>query len=212
MSKKDLLVDLKIMDFIDRVASKTPSPGGGSVAALSGALGAGLIAMVCQLTIDKKNYEVVNEEMKKILKDVIEIKKKLLNLVDEDANAYNDVVTAFKLPKKTDNEKKIRDEAIQKSLKNAATVPLNCAKECQKILKHSKIVAEKGNVNAITDSGVAATMANSGVFGAALNVKINLFSIKDKEFNKEKEEELNDILLSSKNIIVEILNNPFQNP
>ena len=125
-------------------------------------------------------------------------------MVDKDANVYNGVVKAFKLPKHSDEEKKIREQAIQNALKKAADVPLECTNICHKVMQNAKTVAEKGNVNAITDSGVAAAMANSGIFGAALNVKINLFSIKDEEFKKKKEEELKDILSKSKHTINEI--------
>lgn len=201
---ENLLVERKITEFIDEVASKNPAPGGGSVAALSGALGASLVAMVCQLTVGKEKYKDVNEEIKKILEQSKEHQNKLLALVDEDAKVYEGVVEAFKLPKSTDEEIKTRDDAIQNALKKAASVPLECANECHKIMDFAKFVAEKGNVNAITDSGVAAAMANSGIFGAALNVKINLFSIKDETFKKEKEEELNRILLASKDTINEI--------
>lgn len=201
---EELLVDMKIAEFVDAIASKTPSPGGGSVAALSGALSAGLVSMVCQLTIDKKGYEDVNEEMKKILKEARELQKELLNLVDEDAKVYYKVVDAFKLPKNTEEERNIRSKEIQEALKKAAAIPLNCAKNCQKVMELAKFLTKRGNVNAISDSGVAAAMANSGIFGAALNVKINLISINDENFKKEKEEELNKILTSSKDTINEI--------
>jgi glutamate formiminotransferase/formiminotetrahydrofolate cyclodeaminase len=176
------LASMKIKDFLSELASKSPAPGGGSVAALSGALGAALTSMVANLTIGKEKYMEVESDMKKVLKKSEILRKKLTDLIDEDTEAFNDVIAAFKMPKETDDQKSKRSNAIQEGYKTASKIPLETAKTCMQILDVAKIVAEKGNKNSITDAGVSALMARSGVESAILNVKINLGSIKDKSF------------------------------
>jgi glutamate formiminotransferase/formiminotetrahydrofolate cyclodeaminase len=204
------LVSMSVKGFLSELASSSPAPGGGSIAALSGALGAALSSMVCNLTIGKEKYQGVQGEIKDALKKCESLRKKLTDLIDEDTQAFSDVIKAFKMPKEKEKQKEARSKAIQEGYKTAAKVPLETAKTCEKILDVAKVVAEKGNVNSITDAAVSALMAKSGVEGAILNVKINLGSIKDESFVKKMSSEL-DIL--SKNArsktdeILKIVNN-----
>ena len=187
------LASMKINSFISEIASNSPAPGGGSVAALSGSLGAALSSMVCNLTIGKEKYLEVQDEIKKTLKQSEKIRKKLEDLIDKDTEAFIDVIKGFKMPKDTEEQKKKRSEAIQKGYKSAAKVPLETAKTCFEIFDIAKLVAEKGNVNSITDAAVSALMAQAGVKGAILNVKINLGSIKDEVFVKKLSKELDTL-------------------
>lgn len=174
-----------LMDFIEEVASKRPVPGGGSVAASSGATSAALLSMVCGLTIGKRKYQEVEEELKEVLQKVGKIKEELKELVVKDAESYQRVMDARKLTRHTEIEEKRRDAAIQEATKQAASIPLKVMEKSLEILKLSKTVAEKGNVNAVSDAGVAALMAKAAVLGAGYNVKINLGSIEDESFAEQ---------------------------
>jgi glutamate formiminotransferase/formiminotetrahydrofolate cyclodeaminase len=187
------LVSMQIKDFLSELASNSPAPGGGSVAALGGALGAALTSMVCNLTVGKKKYEGVEKDIKEVLKNSEKIRKKLTKLIDEDTEAFNDVIKAFKMPKDSEKQKQARSKAIQEGYKTAARVPLKTAKICEEVFELAKVVAEKGNQNSITDSAVSALMAQSGVKSAILNVKINLGSIKDESFVKKISSELDKL-------------------
>ena len=199
------LASMKINSFLSELASSSPAPGGGSVAALSGGLGAALTSMVCNLTIGKEKYADVQDDIKKTLKQSEKLRKKLIELIDEDTNAFNNVMKAFKMPKETEEQKKKRSKAIQEGYKTAAQVPLDTAKACLQILDTAKTVAEIGNVKSITDAAVSAIMARSGVESAILNVKINLGSIKDEDFVKKISNELENILKNVSNKTQEIL-------
>jgi len=182
VEEKGSLASMKIDRFLSELSSSSPAPGGGSVAALSGSLGAALSSMVCNLTLGKDKYLDVQDEIKQVLEKSEKLKKKLIKLIDEDTNAFNDVIKAFKMPKDLDIQKEKRKKAIQEGYKKAAKVPLETAKLCEEIIDLSLIVAQKGNKNSITDSAVSALMAQAGVESAILNVKINLGSIKDIKF------------------------------
>ncbi len=213
IEEKGSLASMKIYKFLDELASSSPAPGGGSVAALSGGIGAALSSMVCNLTLGKEKYSNVEEEIKSVLKECEKIRKKLTELIDEDTKAFNDVIKAFKMPKETDAEKKKRTKFIQEGYKKAADIPLKTAFECYKIFDIAKIVAEKGNINSVTDAAVSAIMARSGVNSAVLNVKINLGSIKDKKFvskTNEKIKDLEDKTDSKSKEILKIVNKKIQ--
>jgi len=187
------LISMKINTFLNELASSSPAPGGGSVAALAGSLGTALSSMVCNLTIGKEKYADVQDEIKNVLKNSEKLRKKLTKLIDEDTEAFNDVIKAFKMPKDTEEQKNRRSKSIQEGYKTAANVPLETAKTCKKILDVALVVAEKGNKNSITDAAVSALMAKAGVQSAILNVKINLGSIKDEKFVKQISTELEEI-------------------
>ncbi|MBI4417345.1 MAG: cyclodeaminase/cyclohydrolase family protein [Ignavibacteriales bacterium] len=171
-----------ISDFIDNVASDSPAPGGGSVSALAAALGAGLTSMVCRLTIGKKKYEDVQADMIDILGQADELRARLTSLIDQDTEAFNGVMRAFGMPRGTDEEKQKRSEAIQDATKEATLIPLEVMKLSEKALVLAKEVAEEGNVNSISDAGVAGLMLKAACEGAALNVRINLATLKDGVF------------------------------
>ncbi|NLY66001.1 MAG: cyclodeaminase/cyclohydrolase family protein [Tissierellia bacterium] len=189
-----MFIEKSLKEYIDSVASKEPTPGGGSVAALAGSLGAALTAMVGCLTIGRKIYEELDEEVKEVMdknfKELYNSIERLNGIVDEDTKAFDKVMEALKMPKETEEEKKARSEAIQEGYKVALEVPLRCAEECYQVLKLSRVFADHGNVNAITDVGVGALLAAAAVESAILNVKINLKSIKDAEFKKKIEERI----------------------
>ena len=180
-----MLTNQKISAFLEKTASGTPVPGGGSVSALSAALGAGLAEMVANLTIAKKGYEAVEHEMKEIAEALQFLRKKLVAEVDNDANAYRDVLAAFKLPKNTEQEKEQRAEAIQGAMKNAARIPLGVAYDALQVMDLAEKAIRNGNRNAVSDGAVGTMMARTAVLGALYNVKINLASVKDKAFVEE---------------------------
>lgn len=177
-----MLKDLKITEFIDKTAGSDPVPGGGSISALCGAISGALTQMVAQLTIGKKKYADVEEEMKLIAQKAEGLLNELILDIDRDSDAYNMVFDAFKLPKETDEEKAKRSDAIQEATKHAALVPMEVAKKTFSLLPLIQAVVEKGNQNAITDGCVAMMCARTAVLGALLNVRINLGSLKDEAF------------------------------
>ena len=167
---------------MERTASSAPVPGGGSIAALSAAASASLSEMVANLTIGRKGFEAIEDEMKEIAKDAFNYREKLVQDIDRDSDAFNDVVSAYKLPKDTEQDRRNRNRAIQEGLKNAALVPLGVAKDAFKLMELAKRLVESANKTAVTDAAVAAIMARSAVLSALYNVKINLVSITDKAF------------------------------
>lgn len=177
-----MLIDKTVSGFLDEVASNSAAPGGGSVAALAGALGAGLTAMVCRLTIGKKKYAEVEAEMQEVLGKVEELRAHFTELIEKDTEAFQAVMKAFSLPKETDEQKEARSSAIQEATKSAALVPLQVMELCERTLPLTQIVATKGNVNSLSDAGVAASMLYAACVGAALNVRINLSTIQDDTF------------------------------
>jgi len=178
------LADLSIKEFLAKTASGSPVPGGGSIAALSAAIAAGLSEMVANLTIGKKGYEATEKQMKIIKKAAADYRNKLIKDIDRDSDSYNDVLEAFKLPKGNKQEENNRKQAIQDAFKNASLVPLGVAKNAFKVIELAEKVVKHGNKNAVTDGAVAVMMARTAVLSALYNVKINLPSIKDKDFVK----------------------------
>lgn len=200
-----MLKDLTIKEFLEQLASKDPVPGGGSVAALSSGLSVALIQMVANLTIDKKGYENVNEEMKNIKEEVVPKINEFMELIDKDANSFDSVIKAFRLPKETDTDKIVRKKAIQDGMKYAAKVPLEVAEETAKLFPLIEVVVEKGNKNAITDGLVAAMMARTAIKSALYNVKINLDSIKDEEFVNDYSKKVEILENEADSIVNQIL-------
>lgn len=188
-----MLTNQKITDFLEKTASGTPVPGGGSVSALSAALGAGLTEMVANLTVGKKGYEAVEGEMTETAETIRNLREKLVTEVDKDSSAYQDVLAAFKLPKDTQEEKERRAEAIQDAMKNAARVPLGVAYEALQVMDLAEKVIKNGNRNAASDGAVGTMMARTAVLGALFNVKINLASVKDKLFVEEMTQQVNQL-------------------
>ena len=188
-----MLVDRSVRDFLGQLASRAPVPGGGSVAALSAGLASALTEMVANLTVGRKGFEEVEEEMKQITQKASEYREKFLKDIDKDAEAFNKVMDAFKLPKNTPEEIDKRRQVIQEEFKNAALVPLEIAKDVLKLMESISKIVEKGNKNAISDGAVAAMMARSAILGALYNVKINLQSIKNENFVREIFQQVKEI-------------------
>jgi methenyltetrahydrofolate cyclohydrolase len=200
-----MLTKKSVEEFLNELASNSPAPGGGSVAALAGALGSALTAMVCNLTIGKKKYASVEDEIKKVLEQIEPLRKKFILLIDKDTDTFNKVMEAYGLPKDSDEQKALRSAAIQSATKEATLVPLEVMKHCVDALALAKTIAEKGNANSITDAGVGALMLHAAVEGAALNVKINLTGIMDAEFVGWKREEVDSVLRTVRKTTDEIL-------
>ena len=199
-----MFINNSLKEFIDVVASDNPTPGGGSVSALAGSLGGALTNMVGTLTIDKKVWEELSDEVKVEMKQAFDEMTEKINslskIVDEDSTAFDDVMAAFKMPKETDEEKKARSNAIQEGYKHALEVPLRCAEECFRVLELQEVFANYGNVNAITDVGVGTLLAYTGLEGALFNVTINLLSVKDVEYKKEMESRVSVLLKDGKRL------------
>jgi len=170
-----------IKDFIEAVASSAPAPGGGSVSACVGSLSAALAGMVCRLTVGKKKYADVKDELTTVMIRADELKEQLYKLVSDDAKAFDEVMASFKMPKKTEEEIAARDEAIQKATIKATQVPLQVMESAYEAIKLAQIVANKGNVNSLSDAGVSALSGRTAVMGAYMNVRINLPGIEDKD-------------------------------
>jgi formiminotetrahydrofolate cyclodeaminase len=188
------VVKMNIKMFLDELASNSPAPGGGSVAALSGALGAALSSMVCHLTIGKQGYEPVQDEILEMLHKSEELRKHLTDLIDKDTEAFNEVITAMNLPKETEEQKHQRQQVMQTALKHAADVPMETARTCVQVMDIARVIAEKGNKNSISDAAVSVLMAQAGVQAAMLNVRINLSSIKDTDYVQKISTELHELL------------------
>lgn len=188
-----MLVDLTVKDFLGKVAGSDPVPGGGSIAALHGALASALAGMVAGLTIGKKGYEAHEELMQHIRCLVIKRQELFVADIDRDSEAYNRVFDCFKLPKATDEEKAARSAAIQEATKFAALVPMQVARNAYELMPLIADIASLGNRNAVTDACVAMMSARSAVLGALMNVRINLSSIKDNAFVEELQAEADDI-------------------
>ena len=176
-----MLADLTVKDFLDKVAGNDPVPGGGSIAALGGALASALATMVTRLTIGK-GYEASEEVMQHAQTLTTRFQKEFIALIDKDSEAYDEVFACFKLPKATDEEKAVRSAAIQEATRHAALIPMEVARKALEVMPVIADIARLGNRNAITDACVAMMAARSAVLGALLNVRINLGVLKDKEF------------------------------
>lgn len=176
------LTDLTVKGFLDTTAGKDPVPGGGSISALCGSIAAALTEMVAGLTIGKKKYAEVEEQMKQLAERVQQIRQQLILDVDRDSEAYNVVFAAFQMPKETDEEKAARSAQIQEATKIAANVPMEVARRVYSLLSDIEEVVSNGNQNAVTDGCVAMMSARNAIIGALFNVRINLTSIKDEQF------------------------------
>lgn len=185
-----MLKEMNLKTFLDTTASNEPVPGGGSVAALAGALAASLSAMVANLTLGKKNYESVQGEMQSLFERMDLLKDALLEDIDRDAASFDQVMACFKMPKETDEEKKKRSQKMQEAFRLACQVPLEVAKKALSIMDEAEYVVVHGNKNAVTDGAVSAMMARTACLSALYNVKINLSSLKDEEEKRNFQKEV----------------------
>jgi formiminotetrahydrofolate cyclodeaminase len=182
------MLNLRLSQFLEDLASEKPTPGGGSASALAGALGAALVAMVCRLTIGRKSYAEVEGQMREILSRAEALRHDLVGLAEEDARAYEAVAAALALPRSSADEKAVRRAVLQRALLGASEVPLRTAEACREVLRLAVPVARRGNRNAVSDAGGAALLAAAGLRGALLNVSINLASLEDPGVKASLEE------------------------
>jgi formiminotetrahydrofolate cyclodeaminase len=194
-----------VQEFLDELASSSPAPGGGSVAALAGALGAALTAMVCNLTIGKKKYAGAEAEMRSVLAEAEALRARCTALVDLDTEAFTKVMEAFGLPKENEAQKALRQAAVTAATKEATLVPLEVMKHCIDGLALAQRVAARGNANSVSDAGVSALMLHAACEGAALNVRINLQGLSDTEFVAWKTDEVESVLKTSRMMVEEAM-------
>ena len=180
--------------YLDELASEAPAPGGGSVAALVGALGAALVSMVTNLTLGKEKFASVQDSVSEIKKGSERLRGKLEELVTLDATVYGAVAAAMKLPRDTEAQKKDREQVLQAALIKAAEVPLRVAETALEVARLCLPAAEKGNPHAVSDAGVAAILADAAAQSAALNVKINLAWISAEDFKRDAWAKIEDVL------------------
>ncbi len=183
-----------IEDFLEKLASPSPAPGGGAASAFVSIVGASLISMVSQLTIGKKNYAQYDEEMKGILEKERQIEKDLRSLIDEDEKAFNAIMEALKMPKETEEQKRLRDERLQAALRTGIEVPWDIAKKSYELLTLVEPLADHGNKNAVTDAGSAALFLQAAIKAALYNVRINLKMVKDEEYAADQRMKMNVFL------------------
>lgn len=194
-----------LQTYLDDAASGKPAPGGGSVSACVGALGAALVSMVCNLTIGKEKFAAVEDQVKDLVKQANHVRARLEKLLQDDTVAYNGVIAAYRLPKETDEEKATRHKAVQDGLIVAADVPLNICRETVEVARLSKVAAEIGNPGAVTDAGIGAILAEAAAQGGALNVAINLGSIDDQAYVAAARAEMDTILKETADLRAEVL-------
>lgn len=188
------LASLSVRNFVELVGARTSAPGGGSVSALIASLGAALGAMVGWMSYGNKKFEHLDGTMRKLIPPLHEKMKQLIPLIDADTNAFNDYMTAMKLPKKTAEEQKIRKEKMQEGLKKAVTVPLSVMRISDSCWEWMIQMAKHGNISSKSDLEVGAKSLETGIWGAFKNVEINLPTIEDEKFKKEILDEAGIIL------------------
>lgn len=186
--------DQPLQQFLNELASKAATPGGGSAAAVMGAQSAALTSMVCNLTLGKPKYAEVEADMQALLEKSEALRSQLTELIKADVDSFNQLMAAYGLPKDTEAQQAARGDAIQQALSAATEVPLQCAAACRLAIEHSRIAAEKGNTGVISDAGAAVMAGYGGLKTAALNVYINTGSLKDKTYATAKLAELTEIL------------------
>jgi formiminotetrahydrofolate cyclodeaminase len=186
--------DTEVEAFLHALASNSATPGGGSAAAIIGAMGVALVSMICNLTIGKKKYAEVETELKDVLAKADVLRHKLTGMIEDDVQAFDAVMAAYGMAKETDADKAARGEAIQAALKQATDVPMRCCHAAREVIDLAAIAADKGNLNVISDAGVGALAAYAALRSAALNVFTNAKMITDWTFAEAKLKEVNELL------------------
>jgi formiminotetrahydrofolate cyclodeaminase len=189
-----MYIDKPLRHFMDKLASKSPEPGGGSVAALTGALGAALVSMVANLTLGKEKYKDVQQQVEELLKESEQVRAEMQDLLQKDTEAFGALGDVYKMPRTTDAEKAARTAKMQEVLKKACQVPFEIGVKALDVAKLAQRAAEIGNTAAVSDAGVAVLLAQACAQSAALNVKINVNSIKDEAYNKTTWSRMQDVL------------------
>jgi methenyltetrahydrofolate cyclohydrolase len=200
-----MLTGNSITGFLAELKSDSPAPGGGSAAALVGAIGAALGIMVGNLTMHNEKYESVHEESRKLALDLEACLIALEKYIDEDTAAFTGVMKAYKLPKSTEDEKQMRSQAIQEALKAASKLPFEVAHDCLHVLELSEKMLSIGNANAASDAAVAGRMAQAAMWSAIYNVRINLGSIKDRDFVTNLTGKIEDIVARSELLMAQLV-------
>ena len=177
-----MITQSSLQSFLDELASGAPTPGGGSAAAIMGAMGAALLSMVCTVTTAKKGHEAVAAELNAVRDESEQLRARLTAMVAEDIAAFDGLMAAYRLPKASDAEKSQRTEAIQSNLRAATETPLACARACAEVVALSRRVGEKGYAGVISDAGVGVRAADSALRSAALNVFVNAPALKDRAY------------------------------
>jgi formiminotetrahydrofolate cyclodeaminase len=190
------ITDDSIDDFLDGLASRDPTPGGGSAAAIMGAMGAALVSMVCNVSFGKKGCDSAEPELREVCAQSEALRVRLTGMVAQDVSAFDELMCAYKLPKDTDEQKGLRSQAIQSSLKRATEVPLACARDCAEVIRLSRRAGEHGYLGVISDAGVGVSAAYAAARSAALNVYINAPALKDRAFAERALAELDGIMTS----------------
>ena len=198
------LDQLSVREFITELSSGNPTPGGGSVAALCGALGAALSGMVANLTVDRERYEQTRKSMEEAKKTAANLSARFLELMQEDSDTYQRVMAAFELPKETDDQKASRQAAIEEAMKKAALVPLDTLRASEELIRVARDAVKGGNPNAITDAAAAVQLANTTAVVASYNVQINISRIEDQAFVAKCEKEVTDILERQEALISDV--------
>jgi glutamate formiminotransferase/formiminotetrahydrofolate cyclodeaminase len=188
------LVNQNVTDFVDEVSRDTPAPGGGSISALAGALGVSLASMVTNLSVGKGEFDPKYEKLCKMAEEAQSLKDELVQAVDADTDAFNEVLEAMRMPKDTEEQNRVRDAAIREGYKSAARVPLRTSELSNQVLKICLEAARIGNEPVMSDAGVGALMAFAGVQGAIYNVRINLPQTEDSEFVSDMTGKLDKLL------------------
>jgi methenyltetrahydrofolate cyclohydrolase len=194
LKEETVYIDQPLRHFMDKLASKSPEPGGGSVAALTGAMGAALVSMVSNLTLGKEKYKDVQQQIETLLKESEKLRMEMQDLIQKDTEAYGALSNVYKMPKNTDEEKAARTIKMQEALKKACQVPSEIGLKSLEVAKLAERAANVGNVAAVSDAGVAVLLAQACAQSAALNVKINVNSIKDDTFNKNTWTQMQNVL------------------
>jgi formiminotetrahydrofolate cyclodeaminase len=189
-----VIIELSVEAFLDDLASAAPTPGGGSAAAIIGAMGAALLSMVCNVTLGKKGQEAVEADMTAVRDESERLRSQLTAMVADDIAAFGGLMAAYRLPKNNDEEKSRRAEAIQANLRAATETPLACARACAQVVVLARRAAEKGFAGVVSDAGVGVLAANSALRSAALNVYINAPSLKDRSFASAASAEIETLL------------------
>ncbi|MCY4155702.1 MAG: cyclodeaminase/cyclohydrolase family protein [Gammaproteobacteria bacterium] len=189
-----MFTEQQLQTFLDQLASRSSTPGGGSAAAIMGAMGAALLSMVANLTAGKKNYAHVDAQMREFLVRSEALRAEVTGMVQADVEVFDRVMAAYGMSKETEAAQATRSAAIQAALKEATDVPLACAQLCADIIELCRPVAEQGNLNVISDAGVAVLAAHAALRSAALNVYINIGGIKDETFVNDRRSKLEFVL------------------
>jgi formiminotetrahydrofolate cyclodeaminase len=196
-----MLKDMTIEEFLNETASDSPAPGGGSVSALVGALGAALSSMVGELSVGKDSSDDTKIEIKNYMSECRRLMQGLKECIDKDTDAFNAVMAAFRMPKDTDEQKSKRSKEIQSAFKNAAEVPYNTAELCLRVLDIAIEMLEKGNKNAASDAAVSGLLGYAALNGALYNVKINLNSIKDEQYVQQMKIRVDNMILKGEELL-----------